>query len=101
MAGTTRLNTSCIPRDGQVVRAARDMRVFIGPDPHWPGVRPQGGVVAAGTDIRIVGDVAGYPFDATANANFCSAIPVPQRVLVPIPAGHQKRYCVYLPFSPA
>jgi hypothetical protein len=101
LAGTSRLNTSCIPRDGQVVRAARDMRVFIGPDPHWPGVRPQGGVVAAGIDIRVAGDVAGYPFDATANPNFCSAIPVPQQSLVPIPPGHQKRYCVYLPFSPA
>jgi hypothetical protein len=101
LAGTSRLNTNCIPRDGQVVRATRDMRVFIGPDPHWPGVKPQGGVVAPGTDIRIVGDVAGYPFDATANPNFCSAIPVPQKTLVPIPAGHQKHYCVYLPFSPA
>jgi hypothetical protein len=101
LPGTSRLNTTCIPRDGQLVRATQDLRVFVGQDPHYPGVRPQGGVVVAGTEIRIVGDIAGYPFDATANPSFCNQIPVPQKNLVPVPAGHRKRYCVYVPFSPA
>jgi hypothetical protein len=101
LPGTSRVNTNCIPRDGQLVRATQSLRIFIGADPHYPGVSPQGGIVAAGTEIRVVGDVAGYPFDATANPGFCNQVPVPQKNLTPIPAGHRKHYCVYLPFTPA
>lgn len=100
LPGTSRVNTNCIPRDGQLVRATQSLRIFVGTDPHYPGVRPQGGVVAAGIEIRVVGDVAGYPFDATANPGFCNQVPAPQKNLVAVPAGHQKHYCVYVPFTP-
>jgi len=101
--GTSRVNTQCIPRDGQTVRATTDLRVFVGPDPYYPGVHPQGGIIIAGAQFRIVGDVSGYPFDATANPNFCNGNPPPHKskALPLIPPGHQKRYCVYLPISPA
>jgi len=58
-------------------------------------------VLAAGTQVQIVGDISGFPFDATANPGFCNMLPAPkpQRTYVPIPQGHQKRYCVYLPFN--
>jgi hypothetical protein len=100
VGGTSRVNTGCIPRDGQVVRATQDLKVLKGSDPHWPGVIPQGGVVAAGTDIRVVGDVSGYPFDATLDPAFCNRDPAPQRTLAPVPDGHKKLYCVYVPFTP-
>ena len=83
-----------------MVRAKQDLKVFVGKDPHWPGVTPQGGIIAAGTDIRVVGDIAGYPFDATSDPNFCDRNPRPQKSLVPVPLGHRKWYCVYVPFTP-
>jgi hypothetical protein len=100
VVGTSRLTTPCIPREGQMVRAKQDLKVFVGKDPHWPGVTPQGGIIAAGTDIRVVGDIAGYPFDATSDPNFCDRNPRPQKSLVPVPLGHRKWYCVYVPFTP-
>jgi hypothetical protein len=97
--GTARVKSACIPRDGQVVQATQDLKVLVGSDPVWPGVAPQGGVVAQGTDIRVVGDISGYPYDASKSSTFCNRDPAPQQHLVPIPAGDTKRYCVYLPFT--
>jgi hypothetical protein len=100
LPGTSTVNTNCIPRDGTIVRATRDLKVLVGKDPHWPGVTPQGQFLAAGTPIQIVGDISGYPYDATANPDFCRHDPTPQRDLIAFPTGHQKRYCVYIPFNP-
>jgi|SRR5580700_653074 hypothetical protein len=101
--GTSRINNPCIPRDGETVQAVKDLPVFVGSDPYYPGVHPQGGIVVAGAQFRVVGDVSGYPFDATADPGFCGGNPPPSKskALPVIPAGHIKRYCVYLPISPA
>jgi hypothetical protein len=98
--GTSRLTTKCVPRDGAVARTTQQLKVLVGPDPHDPpGVRPNGDALTAGTSILVVGDVAGYGFDATADPKFCDRDPQPRRSDPPIPAGHEKRYCVYIPFN--
>jgi hypothetical protein len=96
--GTALLQMLCVPRNGSIIRTAKDAKVLVGPDPHWPGVVPQGRVLPAGAQIQVAGDVSVYPFDATATPNFCSVDPKPQKDYAPIPPGHEKRYCVYLPF---
>jgi hypothetical protein len=95
------LDTDCIPRDGAIVRPTRDLKVLVGADPHWPGVAPSGQFVPTGTPIQVVGDISGYPFDATDNPNFCKQDPKRQREFLQIRADHQKQYCVYIPFNPA
>ena len=99
IAGTSLLDTPCVPRDGAVARLTQQARVFVGRDPHYPGVRPSGEALTAGTNIQVVGDVAGYPFDAVEDPSFCMRNPPPRRVDRAIPPGH-KRYCVYVPFNP-
>jgi hypothetical protein len=80
-------------------RVLQQARVLVGPDPHYPGTRPNGQVLVAGTTVQIVGDVSGYPYDAVADPSFCKRDPSPRRFDAAIPAGH-KRYCVYIPFMP-
>jgi hypothetical protein len=99
VASSSKLDTPCVPRDGAVARVTQSTKVYVGSDPHWPGVRPNGQALLAGTNVQVVGDVSGYPFDATSDPGFCERDPQPQRKYSSIPAGHQKRYCVYIPFA--
>jgi hypothetical protein len=96
---TSRLTAKCVPRDGALTRTTQQLKVYVGSDPHYPGVKPNGEALTAGTSIQVVGDVAGYGFDASADPKFCDRDPQPRRTDPPIPAGHEKRYCVYVAFN--
>ncbi len=100
LAQTSHLDTQCVPRDGAVARVTQRAKVFVGRDPHWPGVTPTGQVVVAGTNVQVVGDVAGYGFDASDDPTFCDRDPQPRQRDPRIQSGHEKRYCVYIPFNP-
>lgn len=103
LPGSSLLDSDCIPRDGKVVRAKKDLKVLVGSDPHSPGVKPTGQYVTAGSSIQVVGDISGYPYDATTNPDFCRhdpPYPHPSKAYDQvIGPGDRVEYCVYIPFN--
>ncbi len=97
--GTARLNVPCVPRDGQVAHLTVSSKVYVGADPGWPGVKPTGEYLLAGTVVQVSGDVSGLGFDAARDPNHCAGDPEPRRN-ESLGGVTRKRYCVFIPFRP-